>query len=77
MDLLTPREAADLLGVTTNTVARWARAGMIHALRLPGGSRRYSRAELTACMLAHSDGPALHPAAAVPAADTEGRTRDG
>ncbi|MGI5224487.1 MerR family DNA-binding transcriptional regulator [Actinoallomurus sp. CA-142502] len=48
-DLLTPREAAALLGVRTTTVARWARDGLIKpAVRTPGGHRRYRRGEVVA-----------------------------
>ncbi len=53
MDLLTPREAADLLGVTPHTLARWARSGLIPSLRLPGGNRRYPRSGLMAALVAH------------------------
>ena len=45
-DLLTPREVADLFGVRTTTIARWAREGKFSPLRTPGGQRRYSRAEV-------------------------------
>jgi len=42
-DLLTPREVAELFGVRTTTIARWARAGRLKPLRTPGGHRRYNR----------------------------------
>jgi excisionase family DNA binding protein len=45
-DLLRPREVADLLGVRTSTIARWAREGKLTPLRTPGGHRRYSRAAI-------------------------------
>jgi excisionase family DNA binding protein len=45
-DLLRPREAADLLGVRTTTIARWAREGKLTPLRTPGGHRRYNRADI-------------------------------
>jgi excisionase family DNA binding protein len=48
-DLLTPREAAALLGVRTTTLARWARDGLLKpAVRTPGGHRRYRRGEVVA-----------------------------
>lgn len=42
-DLLRPREVAELFGVRTATIARWAREGKLTPLRTPGGHRRYSR----------------------------------
>ncbi|MFB9833806.1 helix-turn-helix domain-containing protein [Actinoallomurus acaciae] len=45
-DLLKPREVAELFGVRTTTIARWAREGKLTALRTPGGHRRYSRADI-------------------------------
>lgn len=42
-DLLRPREVADLFGVRTSTIARWAREGKLTPLRTLGGHRRYSR----------------------------------
>lgn len=46
IDLLTPRQAAELLGVNTNTLARWVRAGLLSAVTTPGGHRRYQRADV-------------------------------
>jgi excisionase family DNA binding protein len=37
---------AELLGVHTATIARWAREGKLTPLRTPGGHRRYSRADI-------------------------------
>jgi excisionase family DNA binding protein len=45
-DLLTPREVAELFGVRTTTIARWAREGRLSPLRTPGGHRRYSRGDV-------------------------------
>jgi excisionase family DNA binding protein len=39
--LLTPREAADVFGVRTTTIARWAREGRLASFTTPGGHRRY------------------------------------
>jgi excisionase family DNA binding protein len=39
--LLTPREVAQMFGVRSTTIARWAREGRISPLRTPGGHRRY------------------------------------
>ncbi|GAA4484469.1 hypothetical protein GCM10023191_007670 [Actinoallomurus oryzae] len=45
-ELLKPREVAELFGVRTTTIARWAREGKLSPLRTPGGHRRYSRADI-------------------------------
>jgi len=42
-DLLRPREVADLFGVRTTTITRWARQGKLTPLFTPGGHRRYRR----------------------------------
>lgn len=47
-DVLTAKEAANLLRVTVKTLERWEKAGKISATRLPGGHRRFSRAEVEA-----------------------------
>jgi excisionase family DNA binding protein len=44
--LLTPAEAARLLGVTPNTVTRWSHAGKISAIQTMGGHRRFWRLEV-------------------------------
>jgi len=41
--LLRPREVAEIFGVRTTTIARWAREGRLTSFRTPGGHRRYSR----------------------------------
>lgn len=46
VDLLKPREVADLFGVRTTTIALWARKGKLTPLRTPGGHRRYSLQEI-------------------------------
>ena len=42
--LMTAREVAEQLAVTTETVLRWTRRGELPALKLPGGAIRYRRA---------------------------------
>jgi excisionase family DNA binding protein len=42
-EYLTRAEVAELLGVSANTVARWAREGRIPCHRTLGGHRRFSR----------------------------------
>lgn len=43
--LLTPGEVAQLFSVTPKTVARWATAGRLTAVRTLGGHRRYLATE--------------------------------
>ena len=38
---MTPAEAAAVLHVDANTLARWSTAGKLTAVRTPGGHRRY------------------------------------
>jgi excisionase family DNA binding protein len=45
-DLMRPREVAEIFGVRTTTIARWAREGRLTPLRTPGGHRRYRRAAI-------------------------------
>ena len=48
-DLLTPREVAEICGVSAVTVGRWARDGVLKPfMRTPGGQRRYRRADVRA-----------------------------
>lgn len=49
-DLLTPREVAELFGVRTTTIARWARTGRLDATKTPGGHRRYRRSAVSALL---------------------------
>ena len=44
--LLTAREVAELIGVSTETILRWTRAGKLPAIKLPGGAIRYRETEL-------------------------------
>ena len=53
-DLLRPREVAEIFGVRTATVARWAREGRLTPLRTPGGHRRYSRTAVRKLMAAEA-----------------------
>jgi len=41
MALLGVREAANRLGVHENTLRRWEKAGLIRAVKLPTGIRRF------------------------------------
>jgi excisionase family DNA binding protein len=44
--LLTAREVAEILGVSTETVLRWTRKGELPAIRMPGGAIRYRQEAL-------------------------------
>lgn len=39
--LILPSEAADMLGVHSNTIRNWANQGIIHAYITPTGQRRF------------------------------------
>jgi excisionase family DNA binding protein len=56
-DLLKPGEVARLFQVSTDTVKRWARTGMLGAIRTPGGGYRYRASEIYAAYEA-INGPA-------------------
>jgi excisionase family DNA binding protein len=45
-ELMRPREVAEIFGVRTTTIARWAREGRLTPLLTPGGHRRYPRAAI-------------------------------
>lgn len=44
-ELLTAREVAGILDVSTETVLRWTRRGELPAIRLPGGAIRIREGE--------------------------------
>jgi excisionase family DNA binding protein len=44
--LLTAREVAGQLGVSSETVLRWTRCGNLPGFRMPGGALRYREADL-------------------------------
>ena len=47
-NLLTPAQAASILGVDPKTVTRWAVAGKIPSTRTVGGHRRYREEDVYA-----------------------------
>jgi excisionase family DNA binding protein len=54
--LLTAREVADLLGVTSETVLRYTRQGLLRGIRLPGtvrGRLRYRSDDIDAWLEQH------------------------
>lgn len=46
--LVTAREVAGRLGVSTETVLRWTRDGNLPGFRMPGGALRYRESDLAA-----------------------------
>jgi excisionase family DNA binding protein len=57
-DILTTRHVADVFGVSTHIVGRWAEAGMLPSFRTLGGHRRFRwedvrRAALSGVRLDH------------------------
>jgi len=45
-ELLRPKDAARMLGVSVKTLWVWQRKGIIRAVRLPTGKLRYPRSEV-------------------------------
>ncbi|PID53640.1 MAG: MerR family DNA-binding transcriptional regulator [Micrococcales bacterium] len=52
--LMTPQEVAAMFSVSPKTVARWAAAGKISAVRTLGGHRRYRESEALALLRAQT-----------------------
>jgi excisionase family DNA binding protein len=46
--LMQVRQAARMLGVHENTVRRWEERGLLHAVRLPSGVRRFRPEDIEA-----------------------------
>lgn len=46
--LLTAREVAEIVAVSTETVLRYVRRGILPAIRLPGGAVRFREADVDA-----------------------------
>ena len=55
-ELLSPSQVAEAFAVDPKTVTRWAKRGLIDAIRTPGGHRRYRKAEVEALLNRPSDG---------------------
>lgn len=48
--MLTPAEVASMFRVDAKTVARWAKAGKLSAIRTLGGHRRFKESEVRALL---------------------------
>lgn len=48
MALMQVRQAANALGVSENTIRRWEQRGLIPAVRLPSGVRRFRSEDIEA-----------------------------
>ncbi|MBT8494320.1 MAG: helix-turn-helix domain-containing protein, partial [Deltaproteobacteria bacterium] len=49
-ELLTTRDAAELLGVGTTSIKRWADSGLLECVKTPGGHRRFPRDAVVALL---------------------------
>ena len=59
-ELMQVREAARALGVSENTIRRWEERGLIPAVRLPSGVRRFRPEDIKAARARMYEGlPAL------------------
>ncbi|HCK79156.1 MAG TPA: MerR family DNA-binding transcriptional regulator [Actinobacteria bacterium] len=54
LPLMSGAAVADLFGVTTKTVTRWAEAGQLHPVFTLGGHRRYRSVEVEALLAARA-----------------------
>jgi excisionase family DNA binding protein len=52
--LLTARQVAELIGVSSETILRWTRRGDLPAIRLPGGALRYRGPDLDGWLAARA-----------------------
>lgn len=56
MALMQVREAARALGVSENTIRRWEERGLIPAVRLPSGVRRFRPEDIDAAKVRMYEG---------------------
>jgi excisionase family DNA binding protein len=54
-DLISPRQAADRLGVSVKTLRAWANAGRLAKVRTLGGHNRYRRVDIEVIRAAADD----------------------
>jgi excisionase family DNA binding protein len=75
--LLTAREVAELLGVSTGALLRWTRAGEVPAVKLPSGAVRYRPEEIDAWLNEHATTRAGDAARGVSPTQDATRQEDG
>jgi excisionase family DNA binding protein len=68
-ELMQVRAAARHLGVHENTVRRWEEAGLIRAIRLPSGVRRFRRDDIERIRTSMYEDAGFEPAARAAEAD--------
>lgn len=49
-ELITPKEARTMLGVSNKTLWLWYKKGLIRAVRLPSGKLRYYKSDIEAIL---------------------------
>lgn len=54
---LSPRDAAEKLGISPDTLRRWEREGLIQCERTPGGQRRYREEDISSMLAAGPSEP--------------------
>jgi len=59
-ELLTTRQAAEIVGVGTTSIKRWSDEGKLPAIKTAGGHRRYRRRDVERLINEHGGSPALH-----------------
>lgn len=58
--VLSPKELAEIIGLSESTLKRWVDSGVLHAAKTPGGHRRIARSEAVRLIRA-SNLPVLRP----------------
>jgi excisionase family DNA binding protein len=64
--LITARELAVQLGISTGALLRWTRAGRVPAVKLPSGAVRYRPEEIDAWLAERATGDATQKVSPVP-----------
>jgi photoactive yellow protein len=59
-ELLTTRQAAEIVGVGTTSIKRWSDEGKLPAIKTAGGHRRYRRRDVELLISDQNANPSLH-----------------